>query len=197
MLDSNGCNTTAAPTVARLAREIDLKGRRTVIVGAGAVGLRAAALLVGEGCEVTVSGIPASRFGDQPYRRARGLTVAAERGMAIVEPADDGELAEALDGASLVLAAGPAGVEVLPAGMWQRAGSAEVLVDFNAAEPLGIEGTDAQDDFAEREGKRVLGALAIGGPKMKVHRACVRRLFESNDAVLDFDGVYDIAKDLA
>ena len=26
MLDSNGCNTTAATTVARLAREIDLKG---------------------------------------------------------------------------------------------------------------------------------------------------------------------------
>ena len=43
MLDSNGCNTTAATTVARLAKEIDLKGRRVVIVGAGAVGLRAAA----------------------------------------------------------------------------------------------------------------------------------------------------------
>ena len=43
MLDSNGCNTTAATAVARLAKEIDLSGRRVVIVGAGAVGLRAAA----------------------------------------------------------------------------------------------------------------------------------------------------------
>ena len=42
MLDSNGCHTTAATTVARLAGEIDLKERRVVIVGAGAVGLRAA-----------------------------------------------------------------------------------------------------------------------------------------------------------
>jgi hypothetical protein len=197
MLDSNGCNTTAATTVARLARELHLKGRRVVIVGAGAVGLRAAALLIAEGGEVTVSGIPASRFGDKAYRRARGLTVAEERGMDVVEPGDDEALAKALDGASIVLAAGPAGLEVLPAAVWRDIDSIEVLADFNAAEPLGIEGTEAQDDLAERDGKRVLGALAIGGPKMKVHKACVRRLFESNDAILDVDGVYEIAKGLA
>ena len=167
-----------------------------VVVGAGPVGLRAARLLIDEGCEVTVCGIPAARFGDKPYRRAHGLTVAEELGMVVAEPADDEELASRLDGSSLVLAAGPAGVELLPAAMWQRIDSIEVLADFNAAEPLGIEGTEAQDDFAEREGKRVLGALAIGGPKMKVHKACVRRLFESNDAILDVDGVYDIAKEL-
>jgi hypothetical protein len=197
MLDSNGCNTTAATTVARLARELHLKGRRVVIVGAGAVGLRAAALLIAEGGEVTVSGIPASRFGDKADRRARGLTVAEERGMDVVEPGDDEALAKALDGASIVLAAGPAGLEVLPAAVWRNIDSIEVLADFNAAEPLGIEGTEAQDDLAERDGKRVLGALAIGGPKMKVHKACVRRLFESNDAILDVDGVYEIAKGLA
>jgi hypothetical protein len=196
MLDSNGCNTTAATTVARLAREMDLKGRRTVVVGAGAVGLRAAALLEREGCDVTVSGIPADRFGDRGYRRARGLSVAEERGLRVVEPQDDEELARALDGASLVLAAGPAGIELLPESMWKRLDSVEVLADFNAAEPLGIEGTEATDDLVDYDGKRVLGALAIGGPKMKVHKACVRRLFETNDAILDVDGVYEIAMEL-
>jgi len=196
MLDSNGCNTTAATTVARLAGEIDLKDRRVVIVGAGAVGLRAAALLNDEGCEVTVSGIPASRFGDKPYRRARGLDVAEERDMKTVEPEDDEALAKVLDGASLVLAAGPAGVELLPESVWRKLDSIEVLADFNAAEPLGIEGTGAEDELEDYDGKRVLGALAIGGPKMKVHKACVRRLFESNDAILDVDGVYEIAKEL-
>jgi hypothetical protein len=197
MLDSNGCNTTAATTVARLATEIDLKGRRVVVVGAGAVGLRAAKLLIDEGCEVTVSGIPPTRFGDKAYHRARGLDVAQERGMDVAEPADDEQLEQVLDGASLVLAAGPAGVEVLPGAVWRRLGAAEVLADFNAAEPLGIEGTGAQDDLKDYDGKRVLGALAIGGPKMKVHKACVRRLFASNDAILDIDGVYEIAKELA
>jgi hypothetical protein len=196
MLDSNGCNTTAATTVARLAGEIDLKDRRVVIVGAGAVGLRAAALLIDEGSEVTVSGIPAARFGDKPYRRARGLSVAEERGMDVVEPRDDEELTGILDGASLVLAAGPAGVEVLPAAIWREVDSIEVLADFNAAEPLGIEGTEAQDELEDYDGKRVLGALAIGGPKMKVHKTCVRRLFETNEAILDVDGVYEIAKEL-
>ena len=196
MLDSNGCNTTAATTVARLAGEIDLKDRRVVIVGAGAVGLRAAALLNDEGCEVTVSGIPASRFGDKPYRRARGLDVAEERDMKTVEPEDDEALAKVLDGASLVLAAGPAGVELLPESVWRKLDSIEVLADFNAAEPLGIEGTGAEDELEDYDGKRVLGALAIGGPKMKVHKACVRRLFESNDAILDVDGVYELAKEL-
>src|SRR5205085_1054629 len=70
MLDSNGCNTTAATAVAKLAKEVELTGR-VVIVGAGAVGLRAAALLEQEGCDVTISGIPADRFGAD-YRRARG-----------------------------------------------------------------------------------------------------------------------------
>jgi len=196
MLDSNGCNTTAATTVARLAAEIDLKGRTVVIVGAGAVGLRSAKLLTDEGCEVTVSGIPASRFGDKPYRRARGLDVAEKRDMKTVEPDDDEELAKIVDGASLVLAAGPAGVELLPESVWKKVDSIEVLADYNAAEPLGIEGTDAQDEMEDYDGKRVLGALAIGGPKMKVHKACVRRLFETNEAILDVDGVYEIAKEL-
>jgi hypothetical protein len=195
MLDSNGCNTTAATTVAMLAREIELKGRTVVIVGAGAVGLRAAKILIDEGCDVTISGIPASHFGDKPYRRARGLTTAEERGMKIVEPENDDELRKVLDGASLVLAAGPAGVELLPESVWRDVDSIEVLADFNAADPLGIEGTDAQDDMKDYDGKKVLGALAIGGPKMKVHKTCIRRLFETSDAVLDVDGVYEIAKE--
>jgi hypothetical protein len=196
MLDSNGCNTTAATTVAMLAREIDLKGRRVVIVGAGAVGLRAAKILIDEGCDVTVSGIPKDRFGGKEYRRARGLTTAEERGIPIAEPEDDDALKALLDGASLVLAAGPAGVELLPESMWREIDSIEVLADFNAADPLGIEGTSAQDEFKDYDGKKVLGALAIGGPKMKVHKTCIQRLFETSDAVLDVDGVYEIAKEL-
>jgi methylenetetrahydrofolate/methylenetetrahydromethanopterin dehydrogenase (NADP+) len=195
MLDSNGCNTTACTTVARLAKDIDLKDRRVVIVGAGAVGLRAAKILIDEGCDVTVSGIPKDRFEGKEYRRARGLTTAEERGMQIAEPEDDEALTELLDGASLVLAAGPAGVELLPEEVWRKLDSIEVLADFNAAEPLGIAGTDAQDDMEDYDGKKVLGALAIGGPKMKVHKTCIRRLFETNEAVLDVDGVYEIAKE--
>jgi hypothetical protein len=197
MLDSNGCNTTAGTTIARIAKARSLGGSRAVVLGLGAVGLRSATLLQGEGCEVTVASLPADLFGDdRPYHRPRGLTVAEQLGLEIREPADRSELEATLDGVQIVLAAGPAGVEVLRRDAWTAAESVELLADYNAAEPLGIEGTKAGDDLAEYEGKVVLGALAIGGPKMKVHKACVRRLFESNDEVLDTDEVYAVAKDL-
>jgi methylenetetrahydrofolate/methylenetetrahydromethanopterin dehydrogenase (NADP+) len=196
MIDSNGCNTTAATAVAMLAKRLDLKGRKVAIVGAGAVGLRAGTLLRGEGSDVVVVGIPSSRFGGGEHRRARGLTTAEELDLEVAEPTDDDELAKAVEGASLVLAAGPAGIELLPKSIWTKLDEAEVLVDFNAAEPLGIEDSDAQDDFEEREGKQILGALAVGGPKMKVHKACIRKLFESNDVLLDAEGVYEVAKEM-
>jgi methylenetetrahydrofolate/methylenetetrahydromethanopterin dehydrogenase (NADP+) len=98
--------------------------------------------------------------------------------------------------AQIVLSAGPAGVSVLRRDFWAQHPTVELLADYNAAEPLGIEGTKATDDLADYDGKLVLGALAIGGPKMKVHKACVRRLFESNDQLLDTDAVYAIAKEL-
>jgi methylenetetrahydrofolate/methylenetetrahydromethanopterin dehydrogenase (NADP+) len=197
MLDSNGCNTTAATTVARIAKARRLAGSRAVVIGLGAVGLRSAVLLRDEGCEVTVAALPPDVFGDdRPYRRPRGVEAAQRLGLDVREPADRGELEAPLDGAQIVLSAGPAGVQVLGRDFWARHPTLELLVDFNAAEPLGIEGTKATDDLADYDGKVVLGALAVGGPKMKVHKACVRRLFESNDQVLDTDAVYAIAKEL-
>ena len=197
MLDSNGCNTTAATTIARIAKARSLSGNRAVVLGLGAVGLRSATLLAQEGCEVTVASLPPDLFDDErPYRRPRGLSVAEKLGLDIREPGDRSDLEATLDGAQIVLAAGPAGVEVLRRDAWAAADSVELLADYNAAEPLGIEGTKATDDLADYDGKLVLGALAIGGPKMKVHKACVRRLFESNDQVLDTEAVYAVAKEL-
>jgi methylenetetrahydrofolate/methylenetetrahydromethanopterin dehydrogenase (NADP+) len=197
MLDSNGCNTTAATTIARIAKARSLAGSRAVVLGLGAVGLRSAVLLQNEGCEVTVTALPPDLFGDdRPYHRPRGLDVAQQLGLDVREPANRAELAAILDRAQIVLSAGPAGVQVLRRDFWAQHPTIELLADYNAAEPQGIEGTKATDDLAEYDGKLVLGALAIGGPKMKVHKTCVRRLFESNDQVLDTDAVYAIAKEL-
>ena len=197
MLDSNGCNTTAATTIARIAKARDLKGDRAVVIGLGAVGLRSAVLLAKEGCEVTLAALSPDLFGDdRPYRRPHGVEVAEGLGFEVHEPGDRGELEGLLDGAQIVLSSGPSGVQVLRRDFWARHDTIELLADYNAADPLGIEGTKATDDMVDYDGKLVLGALAIGGPKMKVHKACVRRLFESNDQVLDVDAVYAIAKEL-
>jgi hypothetical protein len=196
MLDSNGCNTTAATAIALIAKGRDLRGRRAVIVGVGPVGIRSATLLIQEGCEVLATTIPADVLGTDSYHRPRGLAVAEQLGIDAHEAADRAEMEAALEGANIVLAAGPAGVELLRKEVWSAGATIELLADYNATEPLGIEGVEAMDDLIEREGKLVLGALAVGGPKMKTHKACVRRLFERSDLVLNADGVYAVAQEI-
>jgi hypothetical protein len=196
MLDSDGCNTTAATAIARIAKDRDLRGRRAVILGVGPVGLRSATLLRQEGCDVLAVTIPADVLDTDSYRRPRGLEVAERLGIDAREVADRAEMEAALEGANIVLAAGPAGVQLLRQEVWSANPTIELLADYNAAEPLGIEGIEAGDDLVERDGKLVLGALGIGGQKMKTHKACVRRLFERNDLVLDADGVYAVAQEI-
>jgi methylenetetrahydrofolate/methylenetetrahydromethanopterin dehydrogenase (NADP+) len=196
MLDSDGCNTTAATAIALIARDRDLRGRRAVVVGVGPVGVRSATLLTQEGCEVLATTIPADVLGTDSYRRPRGLEVAERLGIDAREVEDRAEMEAALEGANIVLAAGPAGVQLLRQEVWSANPTIELLADYNAAEPLGIEGVEAGDDLVEREGKLVLGALGIGGKKMKTHKACVRRLFERNDLVLNADGVYAVAREI-
>ena len=87
-------------------------------------------------------------------------------------------------------------MRLLPPASWSGRPGLKWLIDFNLVEPLGIEGIKPGDDFAAYGGKFALGALAVGNPKMKVHKACIAKLFEGNDLVLDTEGVYAIAKQL-
>jgi hypothetical protein len=196
MLDSDGCNTTAATAIALIAKDRDVRGRRAVIIGVGPVGLRSATLLAGEGCEVLATTIPADVLETDSYRRPRGMEAAERLGIDAREVADRAEMEAALEGANIVVASGPAGVQVLRKDVWGASPTIELLVDYNAAEPLGIEGIEAGDVLVEREGKLVVGALGVGGKKMKTHKACVRRLFERNDLVLNADGVYAVAREI-
>jgi methylenetetrahydrofolate/methylenetetrahydromethanopterin dehydrogenase (NADP+) len=207
MLDSNGCNTTASTAIAKLAKETDLRGKKALVIGPGPVGLRAAILMAGEGAEVQITSIPSellgTRFNPELSRRtlesarkaADEFNAAAGR-IAVAEINNAPALDACLDGNEIVVAAGPAGVRILPLDSWSKKDSPQWLLDFNLAEPLGIEGVKPGDDFALHGSKRALGALAIGNPKMKVHKACIASLFERNDLVLDAEGVYRIAKGL-
>jgi hypothetical protein len=56
-----------------------------------------------------------------------------------------------------------------------------------------VEGIEATDDGVERDGVTVFGALGIGGLKMKIHKACIARLFERNDLILDAETIAEIA----
>ncbi len=191
MFDCNGSNTTAAAAVAWLAHGRSLKGKRAVVLaGTGPVGQRAAALFASEGASVAITGrkletVQAAaqaiegRFGIKV--RAIGAASAEERGRAV-------------EGAHIVLATGAAGITLLEAAQWQASPTLELVADANASPPAGIEGISLTDRGSESHGKIVFGALGFGALKLALHRACVGRLFEQNDLVLDAEQIYLQAK---
>ena len=79
---------------------------------------------------------------------------------------------------------------------WAGRPGLRVAADLNAVPPLGIEGIAAADDGVTKDGVICLGALAIGNVKMKLHKACIGRLFERNDLVLDAETIADVAQEL-
>jgi hypothetical protein len=191
MMDANGCNTTAAAAVARLAGVTALAGARAVVLGGtGPVGLRAATLLAREGAHVTLC----SRSRDRARAACEHLKSRFAVDVTPEEARDEAAVARALEGADVCVSAGAAGVQFLPHALWARHPRLRALADVNAVPPLGIGGIEATDKGVERDGKRVFGALGIGGLKMKVHRACVAQLFDRNDALIDLETIYGVAR---
>jgi len=192
MLDPNGSNTTAAAAVVKLVRAVggDVRGwRAAVLAGTGPVGTRAAGLLLRLGAEVRITsrnpthGAAAAKLiGDRFERKVESITVGSP-----------GDARELLGWAQLLLAAGPPGVELVPRELWAGRAGLRAVADVNAVPPLGIEGVEAPDDGTLREGIPALGALGIGGLKMKAHKAGVAQLFERNDLVLDAEQIHDLA----
>jgi hypothetical protein len=189
MLDANGANTTAA-AAARLARK-QLNGLSAlpalVLGGTGPVGQRVALLLAHEGAAVRVG----SRQKDRSEKVC--ATIRQRKPQAKLEAvatASPQELTAALDGQVLVIAAGAAGVVLLPKAARLACKTLKVAIDLNAVPPLGIEGVEVTDKAKERDGVECFGAVGVGGTKMKIHKAAIARLFERNDQVLDAEEIY-------
>ena len=154
------------------------------------MGIRAAILLAREGCEVVLS--------SRQFSRAEGAAkhILENHGVKVipVEIAGSRDTAAILDqGINIGVCCGAPGVQLLNLQTWSQAPTLEIIADINAVDHLGVEGIKVTDNAKEREGKILYGAIAIGNLKMKVHRAAVQTLFESNKLVLDFESIYAIA----
>jgi hypothetical protein len=198
MLDSNGSNTTAVAAVSKLQQASDaaggdLTGRKAVVTAAtGPVGLRAAGLLARAGADVLITSRRAadSKTLDGLRQRFGGAVRAAVL-------SDASQAGTVLEGAELLLNAGPAGVRLVPRDAWADRKSLRAAADVNAVPPSGIEGIEATDSGVDRDGVTVFGALGVGSLKMKIHKACIARLFEQNDLVLDAETIVEVARTLA
>ena len=112
------------------------------------------------------------------------------------EVTDEG-LAAAVDDVHLIISAGAAGVQFLRGDEWQSIETLKVAIDLNAVPPLGLEGIEVNDKATDRNGISCYGAIGVGGLKMKIHRAAVKRLFHANDQVLDTAAIYALAKEVS
>lgn len=192
MLDSNGANTTAAAAVAlvQAASETSFKGRIvTVLAGTGPVGQRIAGLLGRDGATVRLTSRTLKRAQAAAEQVVTRFDIACEP----VEVAGEDALGVALDGTEIAVATGAAGVQLLPEAVWRDHPTLTTLVDPGTTPPSGIEGLAPFDRNEERHGKHAFGGLAIGAFKLRLHRACIARLFERNDEVLDIEAIHDFA----
>lgn len=194
MFDANGSNTTAAAMVYKLVSGRDLKGKKAAILaGTGPVGMRAAVLLAGEGCQVYLS----SRRMERSQRSAQWIEQNYGHSVVPIQVSNDDEARLLLEqDISIAACCGAAGVQLLAGDVWRSAKGLEAIADINAVDPLGVEGIKVNDDARIEDGKSLYGAIAIGNLKMKIHKTAIKRLFDQNDAVLDFKEIYNIVKEM-
>lgn len=200
MLDSNGSNTTAVAAVVKITRALESRGARvagariTVTAGTGPVGMRAAGLFAKAGADVTIT----SRKVDDGARVAQAIMTRFGGQVRCATMRDHSEAAQVLDQTrpQVLLNAGPAGVLLVPRAAWAGREGLLVACDLNVVPPLGIEGIEVADNAATRDGVTTFGAIGVGGFKMKVHKACIARLFERNDLVLDAETIAEVAQEI-
>jgi len=194
MLDSNGSNTTAAAAVSKLLGSGAIKGTRCVVLaGTGPVGQRAALMLAREGAsEVIVTSRQQARADHvaQELRERFDVEIIPKQAF------NSDDRGTAIEGANIVIATGAAGVELIKAEHWKNNPSINMMADANATPPIGIGGTDMMDRGIEREGKIIWGAIGFGTLKLALHRACIAKLFETNNLSLDAEEIFAIAKSM-
>jgi len=193
MMDANGANTTAAAAVLAARRHVDLSGiTATVLAATGPVGQRVVRLLAAEGAEIRV----ASRRLERAEQVCREISDSIESvNLSAWQTSNESETTAALSGAQAVIAAGAAGIELISQEARRQSGP-EVAIDLNAVPPLGIAGVEVTDSAVDRQGTICYGAIGVGGTKMKIHRAAIRSLFESNSCLLDAEEIYALGKSL-
>ena len=194
MLDSNGSNTTAVAAVVKIEQAVgDVKGRKVVVLGGtGPVGQRAAGLLARAGARVTLT----SRRPEQGEKSRQFVNARFAVQVESASVADAAQLPRVLEGVEILLNAGAAGVQMVSKAGWTAVKTLKIAVDLNAVPPLGIVGVEVNDAGVVKEGITVFGAFGIGNFKTKLHKACIARLFERNDLVLDAETIADVAREL-
>lgn len=194
MLDANGANTTAAAAVLSAQEHISFAGKTALVLAAtGPVGRRVVRLLAGSGATVRVGSRQLARSQEVCYELKEKCP---EAKLEAVQTFSADEIRTALDGADVVISAGPPGTELVPAEIFAGAKQLKVAIDLNAVAPQGIAGIEIHDRRKMHGNVMCYGAIGVGCGKMKIHRAAVAQLFDSNDKVFDAEEIFKLGRQL-
>lgn len=192
MVDPGGSNTTAAAAVLAATKHVRLAGATVVVLAAtGPVGQRVVRLLAREGAIV--------RACSRSLDRAKAVCESVESkvpgaNLTAHSIRSSDEVQSALAGATVVIAAGAAGVELMSLENRLHCPSLEVAIDLNAVPPAGIAGVEVIDKATDRGGIKSYGAIGVGGTKMKIHKSALQLLFETNDRILDAEELFELGR---
>jgi methylenetetrahydrofolate/methylenetetrahydromethanopterin dehydrogenase (NADP+) len=193
--DSNGSNSTAAAAVLSASKHLDFsKSKSIVLAGTGAVGKTVANLIVGLGGEVIVSSRKKQRSIETCLQLVKQGS--AEAKLIPLGTDEAGALEEALSNVHAIFGCGAAGIELLTSPQLALATRAVVAVDLNAVPPAGISKIQVTDNATDRNGRLDYGALGVGGLKMKIHKASIRELFQSNSHFIDATRMMEIGRQI-
>jgi hypothetical protein len=195
MIDCNGSNSTAAAAVISASRHLELEGSTALVLAAtGPVGQRVAKILANEKCTVYLSSRSLERS-QECVDQLLGQGIPTNRLIAI-SSADQIWTDKAIRESQVVFGCGAAGVRLMTSEQLEQATELKVAIDLNAVPPLGIEGIELTDKGVQRGNRVDYGALGVGGLKMKIHKASVASLFESNSRAIDCQEMMIIGRDI-
>jgi len=197
-VDPKGAHTTSSAIVAKVlealaTKDETLAGKKAAVLGGcGRVGRVTSRILAKEGVEVTILDV------------VEEVTDVAEKISEMVDGKVEGvmatspeEIVSVARDCDILIAAGPAGVELVPEEFVPRLEKCLVAADVNAVPPAGIAGIKAKYDKKEKNGILTIGALAIGNLRNKIEAKMLQTAMESEGAFLDYTNGFEFAKELA
>lgn len=193
MLDSNGSNTTAVAAVLCAEKHRELSDATvTVLAGTGPVGQRIIRLAARAGATVCVG----SRRLSKSELLCQQLTEQHPDWKLRPFGTEKSDWPDQIAETEILFGAGAAGCELISPGQLDGLKNKTVLIDLNAVPPAGIPGVDVMAAGTEQSGIVHYGAIGVGGLKMKIHKACLRKLFTANNLCLDAEEIYELGKSL-
>ncbi|MFX1565486.1 MAG: NAD(P)-dependent methylenetetrahydromethanopterin dehydrogenase [Promethearchaeota archaeon] len=199
VVDPHGAFSTSAAMVAKAnfaLRQLELGSledtKALILAGTGPVGESAAHLLAMSGAETVLT----SRKAEKAQIVANRLST-DQNTVSGIQASTPDEIFTAVETATLILAAGAPGVQLVSLPQLNSTSGTKILLDANAVPPSGIESLDPTDDLRELVPHIYgIGALTVGDLKLKIQRQMLQQARKSASGLYDDEAALQIGYDI-